>query len=300
MDQRGRDRRVDPARQGADDPAISHLIADELGRLRNEGPCGPGRRAVADAEQEVAQHLTAAGRVDDLGVELDADDSLVVGEGRDRRVAAGREKPEAGRHLAHVVAMAHPDRQVAVQATEDAARLLDGQQCGPILAGMSGVDLASQVVGDQLHAVADAEHRDTGAERLRVELRRVRVVDAGGPAAEDQARGLAPLQLLPGRRAWNELAVDVRFADAARDQLAELRAIVEDEDGLLTRPGRGLNPPGRGGLVQLLPIPTCWACWNTLPSETIDGAITSSTCWNSAMSRAPHTPSAERIAPAKF
>src|SRR5204863_8451850 len=114
------------------------------------------------------------------------------------------------------------------------------------------------------------------------------------PAAEDQAGGLAPLQLLPWRRTGNKLAVDVRFAHATRDQLAALGAEVEDEDGLLACKGRGLFPPGCGGLVQLLPIPTCWACWNTLPSETIDGAITISTCWNSAMSCAPHTPSAER------
>src|SRR5207253_9153784 len=51
---------------------------------------------------------------------------------------------------------------------------------------------------------------------------------------------------------------------------------------------------------RALPIPTCWADWYTLPSLVIDGAITISACWNSPMSRAPQTPSAERSAPAKF
>ena len=125
MHQRGRDRRVDAARKGADDPAVADLISDELGRLSNEGSGCPRWRALTDAEQEVAQHLTAAWRVDDLRVELDAEDSLVVGEGGDRRVAAGREEPEAWWHLAHVVAVAHPDQQVALQVPEDAGRLPD-------------------------------------------------------------------------------------------------------------------------------------------------------------------------------
>src|SRR5438552_14320079 len=107
-------------------------------------------------------------------------------------------------------------------------------------------------------------------------------------------------QLRPGRRARHQLAVDVGFADAARDELAELRAEVEHEDCLLARGRLDLLPPGRGGLAQDLPMPTCWACWNTLPSDTMDGATTISVCWNSAMSLAPHTPSADRSAPAKF
>ena len=56
---------------------------------------------------------------------------------------------------------------------------------------MAGVDLAAQVVGDQLHAVADAEHRDAGAQGLGVDLGRARLVDAGGAAAEDEAGRVA-------------------------------------------------------------------------------------------------------------
>src|SRR5467141_2511118 len=111
---------------------------------------------------------------------------------------------------------------------------------------------------------------------------------------------MALLQLCPWRCAVHQLAVHVCLTDAASDQLAELRTEVKDEDGLLTRGVLDLFPPSRGGGAQLLPMPTCWACWNTLPSETIDGAITISTCWNSAMSCAPQTPSADRSAPAKF
>ena len=128
---------------------------------------------------------------------------------------------------------------------------------------------------------------------MGIDLWRAFVVYARWTATEDQGGRVSVLQLVPGCVAGYELAVNVGLAHTARDQLAELRAEVEDEYRLLTREGVDLVPPGRGGLVQLLPIPTCCACWNTFPSETIDGAITISTCWNSAMSRAPQTPNAE-------
>src|SRR6266568_6960533 len=119
------------------------------------------------------------------------------------------------------------------------------------------VDLAAQMVRDELHAVADAQHRDSSAERFGVDLRRSSFVNAGGAAAEDEPRGIALLQLRPRSRAWHELAVHLGLAYPARDQLAELRPEVEDEDGLLVhRRARFLaRPCSRGGPAQLSPFP---------------------------------------------
>src|SRR5581483_2040918 len=136
--------------------------------------------------------------------------------------------------------------------------------------------------------------------RVGVDLGRAVLVHARGAAAEDEPGGLAFAQLLPRSRARHELAVDVRLAHAARDQLAVLRAEIEDEDRFPAHGDSTLAPPHRGEPAQDFPIPTCWVCWKTLPSEVIAGAMTISTCWNSAMSWAPQTPSAERSAPAKF
>src|SRR5439155_10322620 len=136
-------------------------------------------------------------------------------------------------------------------------------------------------------------------QRVRVDLRRPGVVHARGPAAEDEPGGMPLLELRPRGRPGDQLAVHLRFAHATGDELAEVGGEVKHENGLLPRSFLDLLPPCRGGLVQLLPMPTCWACWNILPSETIEGAITISTCWNSAMSCAPQTPSPERHAPAK-
>src|SRR6266536_944818 len=114
---------------------------------------------------------------------------------------------------------------------------------------MAGVDLASEVVSDQLHAVADAEHGHARTERFSIDLRRAGVVHARRSAAQDEAGGPAFRQLRPGSAAGYELAVDVRLAHASRDQLAELRPEIKDENRLQ---GRGLlGPPGRGGLGQV-------------------------------------------------
>src|SRR6476646_44289 len=113
---------------------------------------------------------------------------------------------------------------------------------------------------------------------------------------------MGPFQPPPGRRPRPQLAGHVGLAHAPRYQLAELRAEVQYEDCL--RPGAALGllagPGGDGCLAQPFPIPTCCAFWKLLPAEVMEGAITISTCWNSGMSLAPQTPSAERSAPAKF
>src|ERR1700704_5717231 len=131
--------------------------------------------------------------------------------------------------------MTHPDREFVVQPLEEAVRLAHGQQRGAVLARMPGVDLAAKVVGYQLHAVADAEHRDPRPKGLGIHLWSSRLVHAGGTSAEDQPRWLQLLQLGPRRRPRDELAVDARLPHSSRDQLAELRSEVEDQDGLLTR-----------------------------------------------------------------
>ena len=74
-----------------------------------------------DADDEVAQDVLAARRVDDLGVELDAVQvPLGVGEaGVGRRVGLGGGR-EALREPGDRVAVAHPDRLLAVDAREQA------------------------------------------------------------------------------------------------------------------------------------------------------------------------------------
>src|ERR1700674_597266 len=125
---------------------------------------------MAHAVKEVPQHLSPAGRMHDLGVKLDAEDSVAVRERGHRRVATRGERVKSRRQLADVIAMAHPDRELRVQALEKGVGLPDSQQRGPVLAGVPRIDFATQVMGDQLHAVADTEDGDTGPKGLGVDL----------------------------------------------------------------------------------------------------------------------------------
>src|SRR5216684_3581922 len=89
------------------------------------------------------------------------------------------------------VAMAHPDGELDVEPFEQGGRLPDGEQRGPVLMGAPGIDLAAEMVGDELHSVADAEHGNAGPERFRVDLRGIFLVDARRASAEDQSSRLA-------------------------------------------------------------------------------------------------------------
>ena len=99
------------------------------------------------------------------------------------------------------------------------------------LAHLAGLDLAAELLRHGLHAVADAEHRHAELEhRVRARV----------PVASSYADMWLPERMMPfgaevadelvGDVVRMDLAVDVRFAHAARDQLRVLRAEIEDED----------------------------------------------------------------------
>src|SRR5207245_10209492 len=99
----------------------------------------------------------------------------------------------------------------------------DCDQRGAVFVRAAGVDLAAEVMRDELHAVADAQHGNTGLQRLRVDLRRALFVNAGGTSAEDQSAGIALLQLGPWCRAGQGLELDFRSSHPPRYRLAELQ-----------------------------------------------------------------------------
>ena len=112
--------------------------------------------------------------------------------------------------------------------------------------------LAAELVGEELHPVADAKDREAGLEDVGGRLRGAFVVDGCGAAGEDEAARVQALDLLPGSVVRDELAVDVALADAAGDEHRVLGAEVEDDDCLagacfdgLSTNGRGLSTNGR-------------------------------------------------------
>ena len=105
---------------------------------------------------------------------------------------------------------------------------------------------AAEQVGHQLHAVADAEHRQRPGRRARRRTSARPVRDALRPARQDDARrGFAP-KLLERRVERHDLGVDRQLAQASRDELGVLRAEIENDDGLMRHVGKasGLGPQG--------------------------------------------------------
>jgi hypothetical protein len=111
---------------------------------------------------------------------------------------------------------------------------------------------AAQLRGHRLHPVADAEHGHALRPNPGRRARRVALGHAIGTARENDA---------PGRELADEgivdvvgmdLAVDVRLAQAARDELRVLRAEIEDEDLGVRRYGHAY-PVGRTSVRRDIP-----------------------------------------------
>ena len=149
--------------------------------------------------------------------------------------------------------MAHPDRRLAFEAVEERAGVVlvdDGKAVLPL---RGGYDAAAQLVREQLHAVADAQDRDAALEYPRLGQGRAVLVDGRGAAGEDDALQVESGDGCAGRGGRDQFAVDVLLANAARDEPAVLRAVVDNGDALgLQGFGFAAAPARAGGLLALL------------------------------------------------
>src|SRR5579885_1023391 len=113
-------------------------------------------------------------------------------------------------------------------------------------------DLATELMRQQLHAVADAEHGQAALQNLLVHLARALVVDTIGSTGKDDAASAQASQLVQRGIGGQQLAVDAALTHAPRDQAAVLRAVIEDGDHLA---GSGLRRAcGSRRLIGL----RCW------------------------------------------
>ena len=131
------------------------------------------------------------------------------------------------------VTVAHPDRLLALDAGEQRAVHGQADIGGPVFPMVERDDVTTKLMGHQLGAVADAEDRDPARPDRRVRPRGVRVVDRVRPAREDDRARTAPFELGVRCVEREQLRVDIELAHAAGDELSELAAEVEDDDGAL-------------------------------------------------------------------
>ena len=233
------DGRVDAAGETEHDLLVADLLPELLHRVLDPGRQLPVGVRAADAEHEVREDLVAMLGVDHLRVELDAEKPLLLV--ADRRVGAvvgGRADLEARGNLGDAVAVAHPDDELVRQPLEELVSGHDRHLRLPVFAGLAGLDPAAELLANQLHAVADAEHGDAEVEDAGIDAGGALLEHAVGTAREDDALRRIGLDFVHRDVERDDLGIDVLLADAARDQLRVLGTVVEDDD-LVHRPVSG-------------------------------------------------------------
>ncbi len=180
--------------------------------------------------------MLALRRVVHFRVELQAvDGAVAVADGGDRASVGAGERHEIAVHDVDLIAVAHPDggfqRHIGKQVGAFADRLRDDVALSAAeLPALGRMDLAAEQVGGELHSVADAEYGDVEIEDGGVAVRGVGSVDAGRTAGQDEAGRFQLGDARGGQVVAHDLAKDVLLADAPGDELAILRAEVEDQD----------------------------------------------------------------------
>ena len=236
VQQRRRDRRIDAARQAQHDVAVTDLAADAVEDLRVKHRHRPVAAAAGNLVGEVAQQFRPLRRVRDLGVKQRAVKTpAVVGDRGKGGGFAGGDRAKSGRQRIDLVAMAHPHlRALALgpQPVEQQAVVENVDKRAAELLVLAQRDAAAQFVAHRLHAVANAEHRNTEAEHDVGGARGGALSDRGRPARQDdRARSeIADRPLGDGKRV--DLAIDPALAHAARDQLRHLAAEIENQDAV--------------------------------------------------------------------
>ncbi len=242
VDQRGCDGRIHAAGQAQNHLFVTDLLADLGNRFFDVVTHDPVGLGGADVEHKTVEQGLALHGVRYLGVELHrVVAARFVGHAGDWAGWRRCHDLEAWGQFGDLVAVAHPDLEHAVAFGGD--EVLDAlEQFGVAMGAHFGVaklaavgafDLAAQLGGHGLHAVADAQH---GNAQLEHGVRRavVHFVDAGMAAGQDHALELAVSGKLAhpfaAHIAGMHFAVDMGFAHAAGDQLGDLGAKVKDED----------------------------------------------------------------------
>lgn len=118
-------------------------------------------------------------------------------------------------------------------------------------APFDGAHLSAEMVGEELHAVADAENGDSEVEHRVLEAWRAGVIDAVRTTGQDEPAGVEGADTVGGRIPREEFGIDATLTDTTHDQAGVLGPVVEDDDGVAMRKGGHGSDAIGGGLVRV-------------------------------------------------
>ena len=123
--------------------------------------------------------------------------------------------------------MAHPDLRL-LHALPKRIGASYGEMGRAVFAALPSLDLASQMMRQQLVPVTDAEHGNLGGENPRVDIRTTGLIHTPGPTRNNNP--FARTQRRPRYIARLHVRIDAKFAHPSCDQMRILAACVEDSN----------------------------------------------------------------------
>ena len=199
----------------------------------------------ADTVEEILQDFGAVLRVYHLRVELHAVELLFRALHR-RMAAAGTlgNGSEAGGGRFHLHPVAHPVNSLFRHPGKEGGGGVDGQLGLAVFPGNGLAALAAQKMHHQLHAVADAQHRDAQGEQGRIHRRCAFFKHRGRAAGEDQRIRPEGAHLIHGDAKGLQLAVNAALAHPAGHQQIILPAKIQNQNLLHWASSLNSKQPG--------------------------------------------------------
>jgi len=239
VQQRGNHGGVNAARQAEQDVVGTDLCTDLGDGVFSNFRRGPQGFTLADVEDEARQDAAALLGVGHFRVELHAVVATLVVEHAGNRAARGAgQDVEVLRHPGDLVTVAHPhveaEQAVGVDVVFDAvkqAALADHVDTGVTEFTQLGTfNLAAQLLGHGLHAVADTEDGHAQVEYGLRATRAVGFVHGLRATGKDDAFRCEFADRFVVHVERMQFAVHTDFTHAASDQLGVLGTEIEDQD----------------------------------------------------------------------
>jgi len=216
--------------QAKDNVLIADLLPDILHGLVDVTAHIPFAPASGDLVDKVLDDLHAPGCVGDLGMKLQSEKiPLSILNGGVGRIFRNGHCFEAGWKSGEFVTMRVPDLQFAWQfVKESTTAILHAQRAFSVLALLAGLNLALEVFGHQLQAVADAEDGHAKLKDPSVGQGSLAGINALWTAGKNEGLGVERGNFISRRIVFQDCRVNLALTDASRNHLRVLRTKIQD------------------------------------------------------------------------